>query len=224
MRRAVLLDLDGTLVDSTQAHAQAWMRAFHRHRYDVPAERICRWIGMGGNKLLHEVDPALSDDRDPGKSISRLRREIFLNEYVGSLCATNGARELLERLGAEGLLRVIASSAESDELEALLRVAKIEDLVDITTGAADAEHSKPDPDIIEAALRKARARPDQAVYVGDTPYDVVAAHRAGVVAIALTCAAWNAQELSDADATYRDPADLAEHLAESPLRRSSDLD
>jgi HAD superfamily hydrolase (TIGR01509 family) len=217
MRKAVLLDLDGTLVDSTQAHAHAWMRAFERFGYDVPAEHICRWIGMGSDKLLRQVDPALREDRDPGESISRLHQELFKSDYMGSLQPTNGARDLLQRLGREKLLRVIASSGEPNEISAALRVAAIDDVVDVITGAGDAKRTKPDPDIINAGLRKAGVRPAEAAYVGDTPYDVIAAHAAGTIAIAVTCGAWTAAELADADAIYRDPADLAANLAESPV-------
>jgi HAD superfamily hydrolase (TIGR01549 family) len=221
MRKALLLDLDGTLVDSTQAHSRAWMRAFERFGYNVPVERICRWIGMGSDKLLQQVDSTLREDGEPGKTISRLHRELFMSDYAGSLEATNGARELLQRLGDEKLLRVIASSAESGDIAVVLRVAKIDELVDIIAGAGDAKRTKPDPDIVIAAMRKARVHPEEAAYVGDTPYDVIAAHSAGVIAIAVTCGAWEAGELRDADAVYRDPADLANHLAESPLCRPS---
>ncbi len=220
MRKAVLLDLDGTLVDSTEAHAQAWSRAFERIGYNVPPERIRRWIGMGGEKLLQQVDPTLRDDRGPGKSISSAHQELFMHDYVRSLKPTNGARALLQRIGEEGLLRVIASSAKPQELKALLDVIDIQDVVDLSTNADDVDRSKPDPDIITEALAKAGVRPDEASYVGDTPYDVTAAHRAGVVAVAVTCGAWDAAELKGAQAVYRDPADLVRRFASSPLRGS----
>lgn len=213
MIRAILLDLDGTLVASTDAHAQSWVRTLARFGYDVSLEAMWRWIGMGGDKLLKQVDPVLSDESEPGKSISKCREEMYMSEYVGSLQPTNGARELLERLGEEKMLRVIASSAKTNELQAALKTAGLQGLVDLTTDAQDAEHSKPDPDIIGAALKKARVRPEEALYIGDTPYDIVAAHKAGVVAVAVACGAWDAHELADAERVYRDPAEIVERFA-----------
>ncbi|MBV8148689.1 MAG: HAD family hydrolase, partial [Candidatus Eremiobacteraeota bacterium] len=126
----------------------------------------------------------------------------------------------LARIRQQNLLRVIASSAKSDELAALLEVANVEDLVNISTDAEDVDRSKPDPDIVSEALAKAGVRANEAAYVGDTPYDVTAAHGAGVVAIGLTCGAWDAAGLKDAEAIYRDPADLVQHFALSPLQNS----
>ncbi|MBV9027320.1 MAG: HAD family hydrolase [Candidatus Eremiobacteraeota bacterium] len=220
MPKAVLLDLDGTLVDSTSAHAESWSRAFARYGYDVPSARIARWIGMGGDKLLRQVDPALDHTDGLGKSISQAREELFLSEYLPHLKPTNGARALLERIGEERSLRVIASSAKERELEALLKVAHIERLVDLTTNADDVDRSKPDPDVIAEALKKAGCSAEEAVYVGDTPYDVVAAHRAGVTAIGVTCGAWDGDGLKDAEAIYRDPAELVRSFDSSPLRNS----
>ncbi|MBV9057094.1 MAG: HAD family hydrolase [Candidatus Eremiobacteraeota bacterium] len=220
MPKAVLLDLDGTLVDSTQAHAESWSRAFERHGYDVPSDQISRWIGMGGDKLLRQVDPALDHTHGSGKSIAQAHEDLFMTEYLPSLQPTNGANALLERIGQARSLRVIASSAKERELHAVLKVARIDRLVDVTTNADDADRSKPDPDIISEALKKAGVRAEEAVYVGDTPYDVIAAHRAGMAAIGVTCGAWNADGLKDADAIYRDPAELVRRFDSSPLRNS----
>ncbi|MBV9233202.1 MAG: HAD family hydrolase [Candidatus Eremiobacteraeota bacterium] len=218
MPKAVLLDLDGTLVDSTEAHAVSWQRAFQRHGYEVPLERLRRWIGMGGDKLLPQVNPALREETEPGKSIAALRGELFMKDWLPRLKPTNGARALLERIGEEKLLRVIASSAQADEVKALLEVAGLSDVVDITTNSDEVDRSKPDPDVVSKALDKAHTRPEEAAYLGDTPYDVTAAHRAGVIAIGIACGAWDAVELRDAQAVYRDPAELVRSFDASPLR------
>lgn len=220
MPKAVLLDLDGTLVDSIQAHAESWSRAFARYGYDVPSERIARWIGLGGDKLLRQVDPALDHTHGSGKSISQAHEDLFMSEYLPDVKPTNGASALLERIGEERSLRVIASSAKERELRALLKIAHIERLVDLTTNADDVDRSKPDPDVVAEALNKAGCASHEAVYVGDTPYDVVAAHSAGVAAIGVTCGAWDADGLKEAEAIYRDPAELVRRFASSPLRNS----
>ncbi len=215
--KAVLLDVDGTLLRSNEAHALAWSRALGEFGYDVPPETVRRWIGMGGDKVLRRVDESLSDDHGPGKAISARRQDIFLHECVATLRPTNGARALLERLGAEKLQRVVATSAKKGELAALLDAAGIADQVDAATTSDDAERSKPDPDIVNEALKKASCAPEEAVYLGDTPYDVAAAHRAGVAAVALTCGGWDRSDLVDAEAVYEDPADLLRGLDTAPL-------
>lgn len=217
MLRAVLLDVDGTLVKSNDAHAQAWSYALSVFGYDVSPERIHQWIGMGGDRLLGQVDPNLKEDRDPGKSISELRRQTFLRDYVGGLTPTDGAKALLVRLGEEKLLRVVATSAREDELVGLLNAAGIVEEVDLATTADDVEESKPEPDIIAKALAKASCKPDEALCLGDTPYDITAAARAGVATIALTCGGWDKGDLSGAQAIYQHPADLLAHFDSSPI-------
>ena len=206
--KAVLLDVDGTLVQSNAAHAEAWSRALAAHGYDVPAETIRGWIGMGGDRVLRRVDSRLSDDTEPGASIEQLRKEMFLRDFAPGLVPAVGARALLCRFGSAGMLRVIATSAKAEELSALLKAADIEDQVDLTTTSDDAERSKPDPDIVNVALAKASCASADAIYLGDTPYDVNAAHAAGVRVVALTCGGWDRDALAEADAIYDDPADL----------------
>jgi HAD superfamily hydrolase (TIGR01509 family) len=217
MLKAVLLDIDGTLIQSNDAHAEAWSFAFSVFGYDVSPQRVLRWIGMGGDKVLAQVDQKLSEDREPGKAIAELREEIFLRDYVGDLRPTNGARELLERIGAEKLLRVVATSAKAEELAGLLNAGGIVDQIDLATTSDDAERSKPDPDIVSTALAKASCKPDEALYLGDTPYDVAAAKSAGVAIVALTCGGWDADALAGAEEIYRDPAQLLAQFDVSPF-------
>src|SRR6202035_3505578 len=152
MLRAVLLDVDGTLVRSNDAHAEAWSRAFRAYGYDVSPARVRGWIGMGGDKILRQVDPELTSESGLGKAIEQLRPQIFLGEYVARLESTNGARALLERIHAAKLLRVVATSAKEEELWPVLKAAGIQDEIDLATTSDDADRSKPDPDIVGAAL------------------------------------------------------------------------
>lgn len=217
MLKAVLLDVDGTLVKSNDAHAQAWSYAFSVYGYDVAPERVRQCIGMGGDRILRQVDEKLTEDRDPGAAISELRRQVFLRDYVGGLTPTNGARALLVRLGEEKLLRVAATSAKEEELAGLLNAAGVVEQIDLATTSDEVEKSKPDPEIIQKTLSKARCTPQEAVVLGDTPYDITAARNAGVPIVALTCGGWDAADLIGADATYEDPADLLAHFEASPI-------
>lgn len=215
--KAVLLDVDGTLIKSNPAHAAAWSRAFHAYGYEVPVEQILRWIGMGGEKILKQVDPQLDARKGTGLAIGDLRERLFLDDYAAGLQPTKRAKSLLERLGVAGLVRAVATSAKKEELDVLLRVAGIADCIDVATTSDDVSRSKPDSDIVQAALAKARSGLRHAVYLGDTPYDIEAAHRAGVAAVVVRSGVWSDAELRGADAIYDDPADLCEHFEASPL-------
>jgi HAD superfamily hydrolase (TIGR01509 family) len=214
MIKGVLLDIDGTLVLSNDAHAAAWHEAFAANGYELPLEDIRRLIGMGGDKLIPAMVSDLDESEGDGKAVKELRTEIFMEQYAPDLRPTPGARQLVEAIRSEGLTPVAASSAKADELDALLHAADIEDLLDDATTADDAEGSKPDPDIIHEALKKAGLQPDEAVMIGDTPYDIEAAGKAGVRCIALRCGGWDDRDLKGALAIYDDPADLLAHRAE----------
>lgn len=211
---AALFDVDGTLLISNDAHAHAWQRALADHGYEVSVTRLRRLVGMGGEKILAAIDPALSDETEPGKSILALHLRIFLEEYLPSLPPTRGGRALLECLGSAGVKRVVATSANRKELAALLGVARVADQFDTHVTSDDVDRSKPDADVLHAALKKVRVGHEKAVYIGDTPYDVEAARRAGVRCIAVRTGGWNDDELSNADAIYNDPADVLAHLTE----------
>ena len=215
--RAALLDIDGTLLDSNAAHAAAWSQALQHFGYQIPQANVRRWVGMGGDKILKLVDPTLSNDREPGAGIERLRGKIFQTQYLSTLKPTPGARSLLLRLKIVGIRRVIATSARRAELMPLLHTAGVADQIDEMTTSDDAAHSKPDADIVERALEKAGVAPQDAIYVGDTPYDVEGARRSGVAAIALRCGGWDDAALSGAAALYDDPADLLERFNTSPF-------
>ena len=215
---AVLLDVDGTLVDSNDAHASAWVTAFAESGIDVSFAKVRRLIGMGGDKLMPEVSD-LTEDSPQGKTIAQRRGEIFTRDYLPSIEPFRDAARLVAALKDRGFTVVAASSAKKDELRPLLERAHAHSLLDDETSSDDADASKPDPDIIEAALKRAKAAPDQAMLIGDTPYDVEAAQRAGVATIAFRSGGWDDADLSGAIAIYDGPWDLLAQLDQSPLAR-----
>jgi HAD superfamily hydrolase (TIGR01509 family) len=207
---AVLLDIDGTLVDSNAAHARAWVDALAEAGYRVSYEEVRRLIGKGGDKLLPELT-GISKDSPQGKKISDRRTAIFKEKYLPHIRAFPGARELLERLHDDGFRLVAATSAQEDEMNALLEITGGAQFFYHATSSNDAPKSKPDPDIVEAALVKARCPAERAVMLGDTPYDVEAATRAGVRVLALRSGGWGDADLAGAIAIYDAAADLLAH-------------
>lgn len=214
---AVLLDIDGTLVDSNDAHAAAWSDAFATQNRHYPPERIRPLIGKGGDKLLQEL-ASLDHESGEGKTISEARAQIFRNRYLPTLQPTPGAAAFVEWLIESSLTVVIATSAKQEEVNALLAICGGQALVKDATTSDDAERSKPDPDILVTALEKSGASPDRAIMIGDTPYDIEAARRAGLATIAFRCGGWNDAQLHDAIAIYDDPRDLLNRLRQSPFQ------
>lgn len=216
---AVLLDIDGTLLDSNDAHARSWAEVFRRHGLPPGFEQVRPLIGKGGDKLLAEL-VGIDHESPQGKQLGDERRELFLEQYLPRLKPTLGARELVQRLREDGIKVVIATSAKGQELQALLRQAGVEDLIEEATTSDNAAQSKPDPDIVHAALQRAGVQPVEAMMVGDTPYDVEAARAAGVDTIALRCGGWwDDAALAGAVALYDDPAALVRAWQASPIYR-----
>lgn len=218
--RGVILDVDGTLVDSNDAHAQAWVEALAEQGAEVPFAQVRRLIGMGGDKLLPAAT-GIAEHTARGQAVARRRKEIFQTKYLPHLQPTAGARELLEALHGRGLQLAVASSAKADELEPLLKVCGAATLIGSRTSSDDADRSKPDPDIVAAALHRLGLSPHQTLMLGDTPYDIDAAARARVGTIALRCGGWGDPDLGDALAIYEDPADLRAHLDTSPIAQAA---
>lgn len=215
--RAVILDVDGTLVHSNDAHAQAFVDAARELGYEgVRFEEVRPLIGMGGDKLIPRVF-GVEKETPEGEEVSKRKGEIFRERYLPELQPTPGARELVERMRREGLRRVVATSAKKDDVQGLLERAGVEELIQASTSASEVEESKPDPDVVEAALEDAGAPAEQVVMLGDTPYDVEAARRAGVRLVAVRCGGWGDDDLRGAVAIYDDPADLLAHWRDSPF-------
>ena len=216
---AVLFDVDGTLVDSNDAHCRAWVKAFWEYGLTVDPTAVRRSIGMGGDKLMPAVS-GIQHDSPLGELIAKRRAKIFRREQLPRLKPFSGAKDLVAAIKDRGCTAVAASSAKEEELKPLLAIAGVDSLMDGQTSSDDAKESKPAPDIIEAALERAHADPSEAIMIGDTPYDIEAATRAGMKTIAFRSGGWRDADLNGAIAIYDGPWDLLARIDESPLRRS----
>ncbi|MEO5897081.1 MAG: HAD family hydrolase [Vicinamibacterales bacterium] len=214
--RTVILDIDGTLVDSNDAHAHAWLAAFAESGITVDYAKVRNSIGMGGDKLMPAV-AGIDSDSPEGKKISTRRGEIFKETYLPALRPFPSVRELLLRLIKDGYALAVASSAKEEELQPLLECAGVTDLIPHRASSDDAEHSKPDPDIVQAALRESGCRPQDAIMLGDTPYDIEAAAGAGVRIVGLESGGWSREGLDGAIAVHKNATDLLAHYDTSPF-------
>lgn len=210
-----ILDVDGTLVDSNYFHAIAWYRALARHGHVMPIWRVHRHMGMGGDQLVaalcgDDVERALGDD------IRSAEHELYF-ELIDEVRPLAGARELIEELSRRGVRTVLASSAKPDEVEHYLDLLDARDLVDAWTTAGDVERTKPEPDLVHAALQRIGGGP--AVMVGDSTWDCEAARRAGVETVAVLTGGFSDSELLRAGATLvlRSIEELRQRLSWTPL-------
>ena len=223
MITAVIFDIDGTLVDSVDLHAEAWQVALERFGKKVSFSEVRRQIGKGGDQLM----PVFISPREMekfGEELEQYRSKLFKTEYLPRVSAFPGVRQLFERIRQDQKRIALASSAKGDELKTYKTIAGIDDLVEAETSSDDAARSKPYPDIFEAALAElGDVAPDKILVIGDTPYDAQAAGKANLRTVGLMCGGWNEKELRQAGciAIYRDPADLLSRYDESPLCRNS---
>jgi HAD superfamily hydrolase (TIGR01509 family) len=215
----VIFDIDGTLVDSNDAHAESWVDTFAEAGYKVPFEAVRPLIGKGADKLLPETI-GVKHDSDEGKKLTKRRSEIFRKNYLPLLRPLKGSRALVQRVRADGLKPIVATSAKEEELKGLLKAAEVEDLMEEKATASDADRSKPDPDIVHAAIEESGISPRNLVMIGDTPYDIEAATRAKVPTIAFRSGGWTDEALKSAVEIYDGPADLLAHYDSSLLRRN----
>ena len=220
MLQGVIFDVDGTLVDSNDAHAQSWVDTFTEAGYNVPFDVVRPLIGMGGDKLLPKTIGVESKSAE-GKKLSDRRGKIFRENYLPKLRALPGSRALVQRVRANGLKPVVATSAKDEELQSLLKAAEVADLMEEEATASDAKRSKPDPDIVKAAIAQSEIEPDNLVMIGDTPYDIEAATRAHVRVIAFRSGGWKDEDLEGAVEIYDGPADLVANYESSLLGRSA---
>jgi len=214
--RAVIFDVDGTLVDSNDQHARAWVEALAEYGYKVPVEQVRPLIGMGGDKVL-PILTGLSADEPKGKKIAGRRDAIFADKYLPQVRPLPGARDLLLRLKGDGVKLAVASSSAKDLLKRLLNIVGAPNVFEKAASGDDAEDSKPDPDIVHAALKGLAEPADVVAMIGDTPYDVEAARRAKVTPIAVRSGGWRDADLKDALEIYDGPLDLLRQLDGSVL-------
>jgi HAD superfamily hydrolase (TIGR01509 family) len=213
-RGGVLFDVDGTLLDTSYLHVVAWWEAFRERGHDVRCADIHRAIGLGSGELIQRV---LGKD-DPSVSDAHSR---YYAPYLGRMKLLPGARELLVTTAKLGLSVVIATSAKGDEVGLMLDALDAGSAISSVVSSADVERAKPDPGIVERALAESGTAPGKAVMVGDTVWDVIAAHRAGIPCIGLLSGGIEAAQLRDAGAAeiYRDAAALLEDLTASGIGR-----
>ncbi len=222
MAQAIIFDIDGTLLDSVDLHAQAWQEAFRHFGHEISFEEIRSQIGKGGDQLLPVF---LSPDelKSKGKELQEYRGRLFKKKYLKQVKPFPGVRELFQKVKKNGQRLALASSAKGDELKDFERIAHIDDLVEVETSSADAKRSKPHPDIFEAALKRLGddIRPQQAIVVGDSPHDAEAAKKAGLRTVGVRCGGFPEADLWNAGciALYDGPEDLLRRYEESPLRK-----
>jgi HAD superfamily hydrolase (TIGR01549 family) len=219
MIRAAIFDLDGTLVDSNELHVQAWQETFRHFGKEIPVERLREQIGKGGDQYL-PVFLNEQEMREFGKEVDAYRGDIFKKKYLSQVRPFPRVRELFERLRDQNKKIALASSGKEDEVEHYKTLLGIEKLVDSMTTADQVAHSKPRSDVFIAALRTlGNLQPQDAIAIGDTPYDIEAAKKIDLPIIGLLCGGFSETVLLDegACAIFRDPSDLLERYYQSPL-------
>ena len=221
--KAVIFDIDGTLVDSVDLHAAAWAATFEQYGKKIDFTDVRRQIGKGGDQLL-PVFFSKKELTEFGEEMEKYRGDLFKRDYLPRVKSFPKTRELFERITQDGKQIVLASSAKEEELGTYKKLARIEDLIEGETSADDVEKSKPHPDIFAVALKELGNPPvEEVLVVGDTPYDAEAAGKINLRTIGLLCGGWTEEELRQAGcvAIYRDPADLLARYEESPLTKTS---
>jgi HAD superfamily hydrolase (TIGR01509 family) len=218
MISAAIFDLDGTLVDSNDLHAEAWQESFRHFGKEIPYDELRHQIGKGGDQYL----PAFltpGEIKRIGEELNDFRSKLFKQKYLGRVQPFPKVRELFEKLRADGKRVVLASSGNADEVEHYIELTRIGDLIDGRTTKSEVRHSKPEPDVFLEALNQLHLPAQEAMAIGDTPYDVDAAKKSQIPTIALLCGGFPEDQLraSGAVAIYRDIADLLASYQRSPL-------
>ena len=219
MLKAVIFDVDGTLVDSNDLHVEAWREAFRGYGKELGFDEVHGQMGKGGDQLM-PVFCTEEELEEFGEELEQKRVELFKSDYLHRVRPFPRVRELFERLRADGLQVALASSAKEEELAQHKKSLRVEELLGAATSADDAERSKPHPDIFQAALEGLEGvRPEEAVVVGDTPYDAEAAAKAGMRTVGVLSGGFTEEALRGAGAVavYRDVSDLLDRYESSPL-------
>ena len=219
-----MCDIDGTLVESNWIHAAAWKEAFEVADLTVDLEEIRRQIGKGGDELIPVFVPWWKREAVK-KPLEAYRKQLFLTKYLNQVKPFPGVRALFLRMKEQGIRISLASSADQEQLEAYKKIADIEDLVEENTSADDADKSKPHPDIFQASLGKLKLKPNDVLALGDTPYDVEAAGKAGIWTVGVTTGGWSKQDLKFAGCVevYKDVAEILANFESSVFCRYAGL-
>jgi HAD superfamily hydrolase (TIGR01509 family) len=213
---AVLLDLDGTLVDSNDAHAHAWVETLGQHGIEVAFERVRDMIGMGGDHVIEQLT-GWPRDGHKARVLQDQCTAIFVERWLRDVKPIDQTRDFVLRLRHEEYQIVLASAAHEAALRPLLEIAGLADLLDAGAQPPKPDESKPDPAAIEIALSRVGVDPSRVLMIGDTPDDIEAARAAHVDVLAFTTGGYTPEALAGAIAVYCGPSDLLAHWAESPL-------
>ncbi|HEX8074110.1 MAG TPA: HAD family hydrolase [Thermoleophilaceae bacterium] len=215
MARTAILDIDGTLVDTNYQHAIAWYRAFRQHDIVLPIWRIHTHMGMGGDQLVESLTNAETEE-EKGDDIRAAEKALYM-ALIEECEPMDGARRLIEVLKERGRTVILASSAKEDEVDHYLDLLDVRELADGWTTSADVDATKPEPDLVEAAIEKGGG--DSAAMLGDTPWDCKAAKRAGIDTMALMTGGFSEQQLREAGAVavFESIAELLERIDETPF-------
>ncbi len=220
MIKALLCDIDGTLVQSNWLHAEAWQIAFRGMGLEIELEEIRCQIGKGGDELVPVFVPWWKR-KHVKEVLDEYRKFVFQTDFLHRVEPIPRAREFLVKLRDEGIRLSLASSASKEDLLIYKGIVGMEDLIEEESSADDAKQSKPHPDIFEATLKRLRLKPQEVLALGDTPYDAEAAGHAGIWTIGVETGGWSHQELLDAGcvAVYKDIGELLDGFEDSLLVR-----
>jgi HAD superfamily hydrolase (TIGR01549 family) len=208
---ALLLDIDGTLIDSNDLHARAWVDAFEHFGKTLPFELVRSQIGKGGDMLVPDLLNA-REIRKFAEPLKKWRKKHYQRQYMSQVEPFPGAIDALKALHERGIKLVFASSADADEVKYYTKILEAEELVVSGTSADDAEHSKPSPDIFEAALEPVKKHEERTAVVGDTPYDILAAHRCALPVIAVRSGRFPEETLQKAEFLFEDVGELVRRI------------
>lgn len=226
MIKAVIFDIDGTLVDSVDFHAEAWQRAFRQFGKEIPFEDVRHQIGKGSDQLL-PIFFSEEELAEFGEEMEKYRGEVYKSEYLPRVQAFPNVLQLFRRVKQDGKQIVLASSAKADELEAYKKITGVAEFIEGETSADDTEKSKPHPDIFQAALDKLTGvEAQEAIVIGDTPYDVQAARKINLRTVGVLCGGFPEMELREAGAVsiYHDCTELLKKYDESLLAKDKRID
>jgi len=218
--KAIIFDIDGTLIDSVDAHAEAWQKAFEKFGKKIQFYELRRQVGKGGDQFL-PVFLTRKEIKEFGKDVEELRGKIFKKEYLPKIKPFPKVRDLFQKIKADGKMIALASSAKEEELEAYKKIANIADLIEEQTSTDDAEKSKPFPDIFQAAIEKLKGvKAIEAVIIGDTAYDAEAATKAKIKVVGVLSGGWTRTEMlkTDCAEVYKDVAEILKDYEKSALK------